>query len=329
MKKYISFLFSLIFVFSVINLIPVYASIDGQDSCLGTDLKYNLKFKDRDTNKKGEVSILQEFLKTRAYLDSVPTGYFGKLTLKALADFQKAYNITPAVGYLGPVTRKKIKELDDFTNCVNHANDTTTREYKNTEADLFVVNVDSGINVSNPKFTVDNNTYSSIDTFLAYMKKLPSGLYKVDISAPGYKPLKEVKIAVPGNLSNNVINLESLTKTHNCPHQPSNTNAFALCGYLADQNHNAIVGAQISSPTFSSISAITDSNGYYDIQFLPLKNYDCGDSAIFTYSKLGYKTLNYILNGPYVGIGEDIGTQLLMTPGSGTEQKIDEHGMCL
>lgn len=193
---------------------------------------------------------------------------------------------------------------------------------------FFVVNADSGINVSNPTFVVNGNTYSSISTFLAYMNTLSSGLYNVNISAPGYQNMIGTRISVPGNLSAMVINLDPITHAHNCPHQPSNTSAFALCGYIADQNHNALAGVQVSSPTFGSISAVTASDGYYDTQFSPLQNYDCGNPVTFTYSKSGYKTLNYILNGPYIYMGGDMGTQLLMTHGSGTEQKTDKHGMC-
>jgi peptidoglycan hydrolase-like protein with peptidoglycan-binding domain len=36
------------------------------------------------------------------------TTYFGLLTQKALAKFQKANGITPAVGYFGPITRSFI-----------------------------------------------------------------------------------------------------------------------------------------------------------------------------------------------------------------------------
>ncbi len=36
------------------------------------------------------------------------TTYFGILTQRALAKFQKVNNITPSVGYFGPKTRKFI-----------------------------------------------------------------------------------------------------------------------------------------------------------------------------------------------------------------------------
>lgn len=193
---------------------------------------------------------------------------------------------------------------------------------------FFVVNANSGVNVSNPTFVVNGNTYSGINPFLTYMNTLTSGLYNVNISAPGYNTMTGSRISVPGNLSNMVINLDPLTQTHNCPHQPSNSNGFALCGYIVDANHNALAGVQVGSPTFPSISATTASDGYYDTQFSPLQNYDCGNPVTFTYSKSGYKTLNYILNGPYIYMGGDMGTQLILNHGSGTEQKTDKHGMC-
>lgn len=39
------------------------------------------------------------------------TGYFGNLTQQAVIEFQKAHNIVPALGFVGPLTRAKISEL--------------------------------------------------------------------------------------------------------------------------------------------------------------------------------------------------------------------------
>lgn len=111
MKKYISFLFSFLFLFSVVNSVFAAPSSGGEETCISPRLDYNLKFKDRDINKEGQVSVLQKFLVEEGYLNVAPTGYFGKVTLKALADFQKSNNITPAVGYMGPITRNKIKQV--------------------------------------------------------------------------------------------------------------------------------------------------------------------------------------------------------------------------
>ncbi len=210
-----------------------------------------------------------------------------------------------------------IAVFDKVRKSINKLPPSTTQTPPTTTNSFFVVNSDSGVNVSSPTFVVNNNTYSSINTFLAYMNTLPNGTYNVNISAPGYQTRIGDIIEVPGSLRIG-INLDSLTPAHNCPHQPSNTNAFALCGYLADENHNALAGVQVSSPTFSSISATTASDGYYDTQFfLPLNNNRCGSQVTFTYSKSGYKTLNYIFNGV---MGGHRGTQLLLKYGSGSEQ---------
>jgi peptidoglycan hydrolase-like protein with peptidoglycan-binding domain len=70
----------------------------------------NLRYKDRDFNKNGEVSTLQDFLQSKGYINNEPTGYFGILTFKGVKDFQRANNITPT-GYVGPVTRALIKKI--------------------------------------------------------------------------------------------------------------------------------------------------------------------------------------------------------------------------
>ena len=57
------------------------------------------------SNQKTEVLKLQEFLVSNGYLHVTPTGLFLSLTKKAVADFQKDNNVSPAVGYFGPLTR--------------------------------------------------------------------------------------------------------------------------------------------------------------------------------------------------------------------------------
>ena len=77
-------------------------------SCI--NLSNNMRYRMRDISVNGEVSTLQDFLQTRGYLNSEPTGFFGILTLKAVKDFQSANGISPT-GYVGPITRAKIREL--------------------------------------------------------------------------------------------------------------------------------------------------------------------------------------------------------------------------
>ncbi len=79
-----------------------------------------LKF-DRDLMKgsKGEdVVRLQKFLNQEGFLVAVSgpgskgneTDYFGELTRKALASWQRAHGIAPSEGYFGPITRARIND---------------------------------------------------------------------------------------------------------------------------------------------------------------------------------------------------------------------------
>lgn len=79
-------------------------------SVVCTDLKYNLKVGSTDSTTNGEVTKLQTFLHPK-YLEIEPTGRFVGLTRAAVVSFQKEHNISPAFGYVGALTRAKIKEL--------------------------------------------------------------------------------------------------------------------------------------------------------------------------------------------------------------------------
>jgi hypothetical protein len=111
MKKNIAILFLMGFL-----LMPGLTLAQGSDvdpnpsvsDCVA--LVNNLRYRDRDINKEGEVSTLQDFLQASGYLHNEPTGYFGLLTQKAVKSFQKANDISPT-GYVGPITRAMIKSL--------------------------------------------------------------------------------------------------------------------------------------------------------------------------------------------------------------------------
>ena len=67
----------------------------------------NLRYRSRDIATNGQVSDLQDFLQSKGYLNSEPTGYFGLMTFQAVKSFQSANGISPT-GYVGPLTRGKI-----------------------------------------------------------------------------------------------------------------------------------------------------------------------------------------------------------------------------
>ena len=118
MKKYTLGLFAIGFIMAPLFS---FAQVEYPDpSPYQTDcisINNNLRYRDRDIYKSNEVSTLQDFLQSKGYLNNEPTGYFGLLTLSAVKNFQSAYGITPVSGYVGPVSRAKIKEItcDDIT----------------------------------------------------------------------------------------------------------------------------------------------------------------------------------------------------------------------
>jgi hypothetical protein len=75
-----------------------------------TNLKFDLDIGSTDTSAQGEVSVIQNFLYPQ-YLKVKPTGAFYGLTRAAVVQFQKDNGIFPARGYVGALTRAKIKEL--------------------------------------------------------------------------------------------------------------------------------------------------------------------------------------------------------------------------
>ncbi len=78
------------------------------DTCVA--ITNNLYLRSTDARTGGEVSLLQDFLSPK-YFNQEPTGYFGNFTLRAVQAFQRDNGITPALGYVGPMTRAKIKSL--------------------------------------------------------------------------------------------------------------------------------------------------------------------------------------------------------------------------
>lgn len=72
----------------------------------------SLKYSDRDTSANGNaVTLLQSFLNKNGFLPTEPTGFFGELTLIGVKAFQ-AVNGIDATGFVGPITRAKIKNVD-------------------------------------------------------------------------------------------------------------------------------------------------------------------------------------------------------------------------
>jgi hypothetical protein len=106
---------SLVILLGVLALAPAVvlaqqADIDTSNAPSCAVLNNNLRYGSRDTSGD-DVSVLQDFLNTKGYLNSQPTGFFGHMTFAAVQAFQSANAISPT-GFVGVLTRAKIKSID-------------------------------------------------------------------------------------------------------------------------------------------------------------------------------------------------------------------------
>lgn len=111
-------IYRIVSLFALIITLYVPVTTHAQQSDIDTSntqacaiLENNLKYGARDIVTNSDVSMLQDFLNTRGYLSSQPSGFFGRMTFVAVQSFQSANGISPT-GFVGPVTRAKIKEID-------------------------------------------------------------------------------------------------------------------------------------------------------------------------------------------------------------------------
>ena len=107
MKKLI-----LITIFAL--LLTTNSALAVTSSCLR--FKHTLNFRSDDENTKGEVSKLQQFLKTQGHYKGDLTGSYRKSTASAVISFQKAnkiaINTNPwSSAIVGPKTAEKIASL--------------------------------------------------------------------------------------------------------------------------------------------------------------------------------------------------------------------------
>lgn len=84
--------------------------VDTQQTSTCLDLKSdNLRYRTNDASTNNEVSDIQDFLIAKSLLKTEATGYFGLGTFAAVKQFQKMSGLNPT-GYVGPLTKAKIKE---------------------------------------------------------------------------------------------------------------------------------------------------------------------------------------------------------------------------
>ncbi|OHA04086.1 MAG: hypothetical protein A3J58_02510 [Candidatus Sungbacteria bacterium RIFCSPHIGHO2_02_FULL_52_23] len=90
------------------------SSSPAQLGASGTSRVSKVFIRDLAVGMRGDDVIdLQRFLiEQKQYPEALVTGYFGTLTRAAVARFQQAQGIMPAVGYFGPLTRARVAALD-------------------------------------------------------------------------------------------------------------------------------------------------------------------------------------------------------------------------
>jgi peptidoglycan hydrolase-like protein with peptidoglycan-binding domain len=95
---------------SAVSLDDYEGDIDteAQSECLV--LTKDLRLRSRDAKTEGEVSLLQDFLNTRGYLRTEPTGFFSISTFSAVKAFQKEMKLRPT-GFVSVLTRKAIEKV--------------------------------------------------------------------------------------------------------------------------------------------------------------------------------------------------------------------------
>lgn len=125
-----AFLFG--YVLSCANVYAQTGDVDpnGNSANICIKITYDLRVTSRDTQTANQVSDLQFFLQAKGYFNSEPTGYFGLLTKKAVIQYQNANGITPAYGFVGPITKKKINGEGCVTGSINGSN--TNASYINS-----------------------------------------------------------------------------------------------------------------------------------------------------------------------------------------------------
>ena len=110
--KYKNLFLIIALLLSITGASSVNAQVGDTDSSNSScvTLDNNMRYRMRDTQVNNEVSDLQDYLIAEGYLSGSITGYFGVATLKAVKSFQSNNGLL-ASGYVGPITRAKIKSL--------------------------------------------------------------------------------------------------------------------------------------------------------------------------------------------------------------------------
>lgn len=233
-----------------------------------------------------DVVTLQQYLVEKGYLEipaGVPYGYFGPLTKSALAKWQSANGISPAVGYFGPISRVAIT-AQSTTLVTNSAPLTSAPPASSSPSSFPKVENDTpsapGMRVNRvmlfrttpfearpgDSITLDGSGFSKTHNEIYFN----SGNMLIATSTNG----TILKISVPINLSEGEYNLSiknslgtsdpqikiSIKITNNPQPAPTITNA-SIAGDIVTLTGSGFTSSSIIISTFGNFSSPVSSSG--------------------------------------------------------------------
>ena len=245
-----------------ISFAQVPGDIDPNTSTSCASITHNLSYRMKDSLTDGDVSNLQDFLQTNGFLKSEPTGYFGLMTQAAVKKFQLANSVLNT-GYVGPITREKIKsQICSSQSDVNAgpSNPVGTSLISLTK-DTSLSNAVDGSYQVNLSFN-GGTVVKPVASWDLYTKCPP----KVDVNTvPGASCNESFQMGTNGNNNGNVLNKAFWFKNYSGSTQ---TVKLSLTGY--DSNKSVlgvslvsvqIPSTSIGSQTWSQVSVLSPNGG--------------------------------------------------------------------
>ncbi len=306
------------------------------DTSACADILVNLAYGTKDTYVNGNaVSMLQDFLNSNGFLTVNPTGYFGRATLAAVKSFQTANGIS-GTGYVGPITRAKIKAIDCNGASINGVTPLVSNT-QNTVAPTNNTNTTPATNnsITNATTVPTNNFYAklSINGSEASSQNLPEGYYNFTWStnavycrASGDPYWTGFKSRTGGTENIWAGNEKTLVTTYDL-------SCYGPSGELLAKKDIKVTFSSPSVPTITSVSPTsgttnthvtiygTNLTGASEIDFYDSNNVLRGgitSSTVYPITSSNNQ-VQFTIGGTFVGMtaGEGISQISVVTPGPG------------
>lgn len=149
MKKLPSFLVVLLLVLSRAIFAQSVDSGEGDESDVSTCINLSskvLKYKSRDAETNGEVSVLQDYLFSKSFLAQGASGFYGLKTVEAVKKYQRSVGL-PVSGSVGSLTKKAV---------YNDTCTTQTTSTVSTTSPLVQSSVKNNVEIKKKELTGDS-----------------------------------------------------------------------------------------------------------------------------------------------------------------------------